>query len=278
MICSGLALPWSAVSIDPYLAGDRLFGDDFDQRQVETWFESEREGYASLGAGSGGSAETYSYHALNRRHGFRHLPSGRFPDALGIGSAFGGEFLPVIDRIDRLTILEPSLQLRSAKVGGLPVRYVDPSPTGDMPFADGSFDLVLALEVLHHVPNVTHVVAEIGRVTRPGGWVLLSDPVTSMGDWRQPRPGLTPNERGIPLPLFRKAFAAAGLAISRETPCMFPTTRRLARFGLGFNSPFGVALDHVLSLTTVWNDRYHAVRPWHKVHPTARYFVLFKPH
>lgn len=261
---------------DCYLSGRELWGDDFGPDEIAAWFADEQEGYAELGAAEHGSAAGYGYHALNVRHGFRHLPPRRFSRALGIGSAYGGEFLPVIDRIDAVTILEPSAALRSTTVGNVPVRYVDPEPSGTMPFEDATFDLVLSFGTLHHIPNVSHVIAEMGRVTAPGGWVLVREPVTSMGDWRQPRPGLTRRERGIPVSILRPAFANAGLGVERETPCMFPTTRRLGQYRLGFDNPVGVSLDAALSSVTAWNDRYHSTRSWHKLHPTARFFVLRK--
>src|SRR5918999_3122048 len=51
-------------------------------------------------------------------------------------------------------------------------------PAGEMlPFADRSFDAVLAFEVLEHVEDDTGLLAEIARVTRPDGVLLLSSPV-----------------------------------------------------------------------------------------------------
>ena len=38
-----------------------------------------------------------------------------------------------------------------------------------LPFADGSFDLVLGHAVLHHLPNLRRAFAEFHRVLRPGG-------------------------------------------------------------------------------------------------------------
>ncbi len=44
-----------------------------------------------------------------------------------------------------------------------------------VPFPYGDFDLVGCLRVLHHVPRPELVVAELARVTRPAGRILLAD-------------------------------------------------------------------------------------------------------
>lgn len=258
------------------LRGTAIWGDNFTVDEIADWFEDEREGYADLGAAEHGSPENYGYHALNIRHGWRHLPRGRRWRALGLGSAYGGEFLPVADQLESLTILEPSSALRSGSLQDLPLKYVSPSWTGDMPFPDASFDLVVSLGTLHHIPNVSHVIDEIGRVLGPGCYSLIREPIGSMGDWRSPRSGLTKRERGLPPVSLRHAFDAAGLRILKETPCMFPSTRRLGSRGLGHSSRVGVILDEALSRLTAKNDRYHATKIWHKVHPTANFYVLRK--
>jgi ubiquinone/menaquinone biosynthesis C-methylase UbiE len=45
----------------------------------------------------------------------------------------------------------------------------------NLPFADAEFDLAAAIEVLEHVPNPEHTVAEMARVAR-GGHLLVSVP------------------------------------------------------------------------------------------------------
>src|SRR4051794_30369962 len=42
----------------------------------------------------------------------------------------------------------------------------------ELPFGDGSFDLVYSNGVIHHVPDAARAVAELRRVLRPGGEVV----------------------------------------------------------------------------------------------------------
>lgn len=53
-----------------------------------------------------------------------------------------------------------------------------------LPFADASFDTVLCTEVIEHVPNPAQAFAEISRVLKPGGYLLLTTPQT----WELHRP------------------------------------------------------------------------------------------
>lgn len=59
---------------------------------------------------------------------------------------------------------------------GQSMRYVS-ARAEDMPFADGHFDVVTSLNSLDHVDDVRAAVAEITRVTRPGGTFLLATDV-----------------------------------------------------------------------------------------------------
>ncbi|MDO4244114.1 MAG: methyltransferase domain-containing protein [Actinomyces sp.] len=57
----------------------------------------------------------------------------------------------------------------------------------ELPFADGSFDVVHAHQVLQHVADPVAAAREMRRVTRPGGLVAARDAVYSAMTW-YPRP------------------------------------------------------------------------------------------
>jgi hypothetical protein len=100
-------------------------------------------------------AELYWQGHFDRFHGVSRLPDGCFKSVLGLGSAQGGDFLAIIDRIDELAIAEPSQRLRSHRIGSLQPRYVDPSSDTTLPFPDASFDLVFCRRVPYRIPKVS---------------------------------------------------------------------------------------------------------------------------
>ncbi len=259
-----------------YLSGSRLWGDDFEPDEIDSWFADEAEGYSKIGFDRH-TESTYGYRALNMINGFQYLPDHRYGNVLGVGSARGCEFLPIAHLIDNLTILESSLVLRANSVRDLPIVYANPQPSGMMPWNEGVFNLVLCLGVLHHIPNVSTVLTEMARVTDRGGYLLIREPIVSMGDWRLPRKGLTKRERGIPVNFFRQHFSTLGLEVVRETFCMFPLTSRLSRKGNAYNSTPHVVIDRKISAAVRWNYSYHATTLWEKIRPTSIFYVLRKP-
>lgn len=261
-----------------YFAGEKLYGDDFSPDQIEAWFKDEAEGYANLGS-KNRNAYRYAYHQLNIHHGYSHLGSRRFERALGLGSAYGDEFFPIIDRIGHLAILDPSDAFSATRdVKGVPCEYRKPNMDGSMSFPDGCFDLIVALGVLHHVPNVSRVMSECARCLSKNGIMLVREPIVSMGDWRKPRPGGTKRERGIPLKIFERIIEDCGFHVRREALCSFPAMAGLAsRIGIAaHNSVPMVWLDSLLSRLFSWNVTYHRTTFVAKLAPASAFFVLEK--
>jgi ubiquinone/menaquinone biosynthesis C-methylase UbiE len=75
--------------------------------------------------------------------------------------------------------LSPGM-LRRAQARGLDVREASIT---SIPFPDATFDVTCAFKVLAHVPEIGRALAEMSRVTRPGGVVLAEfyNPVSVRG-------------------------------------------------------------------------------------------------
>ena len=69
---------------------------------------------------------------------------------------------------------EPVL-LEAARARGVDARAVDLDRT-PLPWPDGAFDAVVAAEVIEHVVDTDHLLAEIARVLRPGGALIVTTP------------------------------------------------------------------------------------------------------
>jgi len=263
--------------ISKYLVGNALYGDDFAPSEIDGWFRDEEEGYAGLGAADSGSYQ-YVYHALNRYHGYSKLNGLHFKNALGFGSAYGDELLPIVDNVEAVTIVDPSEAFVRPEMYGKPVTYVKPRPDGTLPFPSESFDLITCLGVLHHVPNVSMVLSELARTLAVSGCMLLREPIISLGDWRFPRRGLTKRERGIPLDLLLAMIRDSHLEVVHQALCVFPVTTRLFKLfsGSPYNKKLMVLVDALVSSAFAWNVNYHPQNFYQRFRPTSAFFVLRK--
>ena len=272
--------PLSPEEFRRYLDGEVLYGDDFGPSQIEKWYDDERDAYFRLlGTSESSGPQSYGYHRLNWQYGFQWLPSGRFLNVLGVESAWGAEFEPILNRVDRLTILEPAGGFAREEIRDVPVTYIEPRPSGEFPFRAGTFDLITCFGVLHHIPNVSKVVGEMSRCLTRGGYALVREPTISMGDWRAPRPGLTTRERRIPLRLLRRIIGVAGLEVISEKRCMFLLTYNLAPLfhDAVRNSRPALWVDRLFRSLFASNLHHH---PWNRLQtlrPIAVHHVLRKP-
>ncbi len=264
--------------LDEFLRGGRIYGDDFTPEEVARWYRDEEDGYSSMVA-SENHLHDYHYHALNQLHGYRHLGEARFDHVLGFGSGFGYELLPIASRIERVSLVDASSAYERSDLPVKDVRTYKARSSGDLPFDDEAFDLATCFGVLHHIPNVSHVLREMHRTVKRGAPVLLREPISSMGDWRARRRGLTKRERGFPLGPFTDAMRRAGFEIERYEPCMFPLVPALwkAMHRVCFNSPLAARVDMLLSRASAWNYTYHRTRLPQKLAPASGYWILRRP-
>lgn len=264
--------------LSAYFSGERLYGDDFTIEQIQEWFADEAEGYANLGAKEKDKYH-YVYHRLNIAHGFKFIRDRRFNEVLGLGSAYGDEFRPILHDVDQVTILDPSDAFSDVKeIFGTPCNYIKPRSHGNMPFERRQFDLVTCLGVMHHIPNVSHVMSECYRCLKDQGFMLLREPIVSMGDWRLPRAGLTKRERGIPLDILDRIIQHVGFNIRHRSLCNFPLIPRVAnKLGIAaYNNYVLTVADSLLSQLFSWNIKYHRTKMHEKFAPASVFYVLEK--
>jgi len=98
-------------------------------------------------------------------------PYARDADVLEIGVGTGlilGRLAPAANSVCGVDVSRG--MLAAARARGL--RAVLGSATA-LPFKDESFDVVCSFKVLAHVPDIGRALAEIARVTRPGGHMVL---------------------------------------------------------------------------------------------------------
>ena len=267
------------MNMNSYFSGDKLYGNDFDETQIREWYADEKEGYAGLGSNQRNNYE-YGYHILNQSLGYCSI-SKKELDILAVGAAYGDEIIPIRDRVKSLIVLDPSDSFEITNSIIKNICWIKPNPTGVLEFDDCSFDLVTCFGVLHHIPNVEFVLKEIGRVLRVGGTLILREPIVSMGDWTQPRQGLTKRERGIPRDLLVKYATGDLLSIISKHYVMFtPLVRLIYKMGYRrsmYNSRPFLYLDIFLCwLFSFQARRYHRKRILEKIAPSGLFLVLRK--
>ena len=94
--------------------------------------------------------------------------SGRMWQALG--AVVPGDWRLILSDVSPGMLSEAR---RNLTASGRDARFVL-ADAANLPFADDRFDVVFANHMLYHVPDLPRTVAELGRVTRPGGRLIAA--------------------------------------------------------------------------------------------------------
>jgi SAM-dependent methyltransferase len=140
-----------------------------------------------------------------------HTPP-RFGRTLEIGAGTGYFTLNLLGAgvVEKATAtdISPGMLLAledSAADLGLEVETVC-AEASELPFSDGSFDLVVGHAVLHHLPDLERAFAEFVRVLRPGGTLAFCGEPSRHGD----RLASVPKRAALlAAPLWRRVLGAA---------------------------------------------------------------------
>lgn len=96
--------------------------------------------------------------------------------ALDVGTGAGALAFALAPLVGEVVGLDPVPELLElARARALPNTEFVEGDGAELPFPDASFDLAGTHRTLHHVEHPERVVAELARVTRPGGHVLVVD-------------------------------------------------------------------------------------------------------
>jgi ubiquinone/menaquinone biosynthesis C-methylase UbiE len=112
------------------------------------------------------------------------LPQARVLD-VGAGTGRLARSLLQLPGVDATVIcVEPSVRMARLGIKRTPQERAPwlRAWSVPLPFPDNTFDLVTSLEILEFTPNPTRTLAELIRVLRPGGWLL----VTNRVGWEAP--------------------------------------------------------------------------------------------
>jgi len=135
-----------------------------------------------------------------------------------------------------------------------------------LPYSNGEFDLAGTLRTLHHVPRPELVLAELVRVTRLGGRVLVIDqlapvdPLDAIAVDRFERARDSGHARLLPEVDLRQLFEANGLVLLRERR---DVERRELSAYLDLAGCEGEARERAVGLAPEGPDAYTAVLGWY---------------
>ncbi|MCX4028807.1 class I SAM-dependent methyltransferase [Endozoicomonas sp. SM1973] len=264
--------------------GTCLVGDNFNDDQLKCWFLQEKEAFFEGDAGNSEIDPWYEYmHYVNECLGFEHIIKTKMnlDSILVLGPGAGKE----IEKFSKLyknctlNFLEASenfQKILQKRFHGSNIIF--PKITGDIELDDNTQNLVCAFSVLHHIPNVSKVIEEVARVVKIGGYFLVREPCSSMGDWRYPR-SATPNERGISRNMMVNITKQTGFILDkRPIPIIFEPLNKVLKKTIGFRMlpyPMLYKIDRIFSWLISYNDHYWRDSWYKKIGPSS-YFYIFR--
>jgi SAM-dependent methyltransferase len=187
--------------------------------------------------------------------------------ALDVGCGAGALALALAPRVREVIGVDPVPELLQLARTRAPANasFVEADGTA-LPFPDASFDLGGTLRTLHHVSRPEVVLAELVRVVRPGGAVLVVDqlapvdPLEALVVDRFERARDPGHARLLPDVDLRQLFEANGLAVRRART---EIERRPFASYLDLAGCAGEERERAQALAPQRGDTYTSVLGWY---------------
>lgn len=170
-----ISLPYFDILLERFAEGDPIAKEVFGRHVHWGYWENPDQADGSV-ADFAAAAEKLTqrlYSAAGVKDGFRLLDAG---------CGFGGTIACLNDNFNNMQLVGLNIdprQLDRARQEVKPresnqIEFVE-ADACQLPFADASFDVVLAVECIFHFPSREDFFREVRRVLRPGGRLALSD-------------------------------------------------------------------------------------------------------
>ena len=266
-------------------SGEILAGDCFSGDKLNKWYDQEKEAYFLEESHTGDEDPWYAYmRYVNEKYFFSETPKDVDSGSiifLGAGSGIEAKHFHQSNPKWKLNFIESSDAFKSVLLSRFKGSNVIKSRIdGKINLESNSNNIVCAFCVLHHIANVTDVINEIFRVTKPGGLFFVREPCSSMGDWRYER-SATPNERGISKKFMIKAAIKAGFIVKKiPVPIVFePINKVMMKIGILDKIPMKLIfiLDRTISWILSFNDHYWRDKLYKKFGPSSYAYIFEKP-
>lgn len=271
--------------------GFELYGDGFNEIQLQEWFEIESEGFSRLEMKSNSSKldPWYGYNRyINEKHVWniinRHFSTKKKLTVLVLGPGPGDELVRFAQAWKdlKLRLIEPSEIFREALSQKFPTAIIENGNHIKIVDTGDRYDAIIGLQVLHHIANVSSIIKQLSCLLNQDGLLILREPCSSMGMWHDRHKNFnlaTPNERGISKFVINKALTESKLRPYKScyplAICLDPINKILKKFNLYRFVPLNLIylLDIVLSKLVSINDQYWRDKWWKMIGPSAYHYV-----
>jgi ubiquinone/menaquinone biosynthesis C-methylase UbiE len=187
--------------------------------------------------------------------------------ALDVGTGAGTLALALAPLVREVVGVDIVAELLERARDGAPanVSFVEGDAT-NLPFEAGSFDLVCTRRTLHHIARPELVVAQMARVTAPGGRIFVDDqiapvdPLAALALDRFERARDPSHTRTLPDIDFRHLFEANGLVLIQAH---YQSHRRELGYYLPLAGCEGDAAERARALSPGGPEAYVAESAWY---------------